>query len=70
MSYLQEIITKMRELFTHYLLYALGALCKPQTVDQLKVLQQQHFLSPAYKKAADENKPPFTAQVVIDYLEK
>ena len=60
----------MRELFTYYLLYALGALCKTQTVDQLKVLQQQHFLSPAYKSASDENKPPFTAQVVIDYLEK
>ena len=66
----KKSLQKMRELFTYYLLYALGSLCKPQTVDQLKVLQQQHFLSSAYKSAPDEDKPPFTAKVVIEYLKK
>jgi hypothetical protein len=62
-------LQKMRELFTHYILYALGALCPAQTVDQLKVLQQQHFLSAAYKAASDDAKPPFTALKAINYLE-
>jgi hypothetical protein len=35
----KKTLSRMRELFTHYLLYAFGILCQPQTVDQLKVLQ-------------------------------
>ncbi len=60
----------MRELFTYYILYAFGTLCQTETVDQLKVLQQQHFLSVAYKHAQPDNKPVFTAQIAIDYLKK
>ena len=62
-------LARMRELFTYYILYAFGILCNPQTVDQLKVLQQQHFLSAAYEAAPDATKPPYTAQVAIDYLQ-
>ena len=58
----------MRELFTYYLLYSFGILCKSETVDQLKVQQQQHFLSAAYKAAPSDKKPLFTAQIAIDYL--
>ena len=66
----QKSIAKMRELFTYYLLYAFGILCRTETVDQLKVQQQQHFLSAAYKAADDKKKPIFTAQIAIDYLTK
>jgi hypothetical protein len=65
----KKSLAKMRELFTYYLLYSFGILCKPDTVDQLKVIQQQHFLSAAYKAAPDTKKPLFTAQLAIDYLE-
>ena len=41
----RKSLTRMCELVTHYILYAFGKLCNPQTVDQLKVQQQQHFLS-------------------------
>ncbi len=60
----------MRELFTYYSLYAFGVLCQTETVDQLKVLQQQHFLSLTYKQADADKKPLFTAQIAIDYLTK
>jgi hypothetical protein len=66
----KKSLMNMREMFTHYLLYAFGTFCKSETVDQLKVQQQQHFLSPAYKAAAPNKKPLYTAQVAIDYLTK
>jgi hypothetical protein len=64
----KKSLANTRELFTYYLLYAFGILCQSETVDQMKVLQQQHFLSPAYKAAPKSNKPLFTAQIAIDYL--
>jgi hypothetical protein len=66
----KKALEKMRELFTYYLLWSFGILCPQQTVDQLKVLQQQHFLSPAYKAADDHVKPSFTAIAAIAYLRK
>jgi hypothetical protein len=66
----KKALANMRELFTYYLLYAFGTLCQTETVDQLKVLQQQHFLSPTYRHAPDDDKPIFTAQIAIDYLKK
>ena len=66
----KKSLANMRELFTYYILYSFGILCKQETVDQLKILQQQHFLSPAYKAAAKGKKPLFTAQIAIDYLVK
>ena len=66
----KKSLANMRELFTYYILYSFGILCKEETVDQLKILQQQHFLSVAYKTAPDNKKPLFTAQVAIDYLKK
>jgi len=66
----KKSLANMRELFTYYILYSFGILCKEETVDQLKILQQQHFLSPAYKAAAKGKKPLFTAQIAIDYLVK
>ena len=66
----KKSLAHMRELFTYYILFSFGILCKEETVDQLKILQQQHFLSPAYKSAAADKKPLFTAQIAIDYLKK
>ena len=64
----KKSLANMRELFTYYILYSFGVLCKEETVDQLKILQQQHFLSAAYKAAPADKKPLFTAQIAIDYL--
>ena len=66
----KKALANMRELLTYYILHAFGTLCQTETVDQLKVLQQQHFLSVAYKHAQPDNKPVFTAQIAIDYLKK